>query len=70
MSVPAGHGKHEPKPDEDEPDEWDQRIERSGCASEHYKLQDCFHEHHDWRKCSSEVHCPTECSGLILDDGI
>jgi len=70
MSTPAGHVKREPKPDDDEPDEWEQRIERSGCASEHYKLQDCFHKYHDWRKCTIEVHCPSERARLILDECI
>jgi cytochrome c oxidase assembly factor 4 len=40
---------------EDEPDEWDLRIERGGCAQEHFKLQDCYMETKDWRKCKDEV---------------
>ena len=40
---------------DDELDEWDQRIQRGGCASEHEGLQNCYLEHHDWRKCRDEV---------------
>jgi hypothetical protein len=52
-SKPSGHEKHVSL--EDEPDEWEQRIDRGGCAKEHYKLQDCYMETKDWRKCKEEV---------------
>src|SRR5271170_6864126 len=54
-SKPSGHEKHVSK--DDEPDEWEQRIDRGGCSKEHYKLQDCYMETKDWRKCKDEV-CP------------
>lgn len=39
----------------------DQRIERSGCATENAKLQDCYYETHDWRKCTKEMMEFREC---------
>src|SRR5271169_1844189 len=56
-SKPSGHEKHVSL--EDEPDEWEQRIDRGGCAKEHYKLQDCYMETKDWRKCRKEVCAPS-----------
>lgn len=51
----SGHQKHVSTSPDDEPDEWEQRIERGGCAKEHYKLQDCYMDTKDWRKCKDEV---------------
>jgi len=53
MSNPSGHERHVQT--EDEPDEWEQRIDRGGCAKEHYKLQDCYMGTKDWRKCKEEA---------------
>jgi hypothetical protein len=53
---PSGHEKHVSTSQDDELDEWDQRIERGGCAKEHFKLQDCYLGTKDWRKCKAEVH--------------
>jgi cytochrome c oxidase assembly factor 4 len=51
----SGHEKHVSTSTDDEPDEWDERIERGGCAQEHFKLQDCYMASKDWRKCKGEV---------------
>ncbi|KAI5815221.1 mitochondrial genome maintenance protein mgm101 [Pyronema omphalodes] len=40
---------------DDEPDEWDKRINKTGCAEESDKLNDCFHDKKDWRLCKDEV---------------
>ncbi|SPO07553.1 uncharacterized protein DNG_10248 [Cephalotrichum gorgonifer] len=40
---------------EDEPDAWEERINRTGCAAENAKLTDCWHETKDWRQCSAEM---------------
>jgi len=55
MSSPSKHGKHVGNSNDDEPDEWESRIERGGCAKEHYKLQDCYLDTKDWRKCKDQV---------------
>lgn len=54
-SSSSGHEKHILTSQDDEPDEWDARIERGGCAQEHYKLQDCYMDTKDWRKCKDQV---------------
>ncbi|ODV85608.1 hypothetical protein CANARDRAFT_28370 [[Candida] arabinofermentans NRRL YB-2248] len=41
--------------DDDEPDEWDKRINKTGCAEENLKLQLCHADTNDWRKCLDEV---------------
>lgn len=68
MSLPSGHEKHISNSSDNEPDEWDIRIEKGGCAREHYKLQDCYIENKDWRKCKEEV-CPLY-PHLIVDGSI
>jgi cytochrome c oxidase assembly factor 4 len=40
---------------DEEPDEWEERIKRGGCAEEHFKLQNCYSDTKDWRKCKIEV---------------
>lgn len=55
MSEPSGHQKHVSTSNDDEPDEWDMRIQKGGCAKEHFKLQDCYMDTKDWRKCKNEV---------------
>jgi len=44
-----------PTEDDDEPDEWDKRIIKTGCAEENTKLTDCYWEKKDWRKCQDEM---------------
>lgn len=41
--------------EEEEEDFFNVTIMRSGCAVEHYALQDCFADKGDWRKCGSEM---------------
>lgn len=41
--------------EEEEEDFFNVTIQRSGCAKEHYALQDCFADTGDWRKCSKEM---------------
>ena len=44
------------QPEEDEVDEYDMIIERSGCAKEHFQLQDCYHDNdRKWAKCKEEM---------------
>jgi len=59
-SKPSGHEKHVSQ--DDEPDEWEQRIDRGGCSKEHYRLQDCYMETKDWRKCKDEVRTSNFCA--------
>ncbi|CAI4213442.1 unnamed protein product [Parascedosporium putredinis] len=47
--------------DNDEPDEWDQRIDRTGCADQNAKLTDCYFEHKDWRSCTAEMIAFQQC---------
>ncbi|KAI0477448.1 mitochondrial genome maintenance protein mgm101 [Xylariaceae sp. FL0804] len=42
------------QPQDDEPDEWDQRINSTGCSDENMKLTDCYFEKKDWRACKKE----------------
>ncbi|ODV74685.1 Coa4p CYBJADRAFT_171698 [Cyberlindnera jadinii NRRL Y-1542] len=41
--------------DDDEPDEWDKRINNTGCAAENLKLTLCHADTGDWRKCTKEM---------------
>ncbi|PKS10987.1 hypothetical protein jhhlp_002746 [Lomentospora prolificans] len=52
--------------DNDEPDEWDQRIDRTGCADENAKLTDCYYERKDWRACTAEMATPLQASRLLV----
>ncbi|EMG49881.1 COA4 Cytochrome oxidase assembly factor 4 [Candida maltosa Xu316] len=47
--------------DDDEPDEWDQRILKTGCHDENLKLQLCHADTGDWRKCLKEMQLFREC---------
>ena len=47
-------GKEEEEEEEEE-DFFNVTIQRSGCAKEHYALQDCFAASGDWRKCHREM---------------
>ncbi|PYI33867.1 hypothetical protein BP00DRAFT_96530 [Aspergillus indologenus CBS 114.80] len=40
--------------DDDEPDEWEKRINRTGCADEQMTLNDCVYQKKDWRSCQKE----------------
>eukprot|EP00037_Helgoeca_nana_P021101 m.212133 g.212133 ORF g.212133 m.212133 type:complete len:88 (-) comp25518_c0_seq1:46-309(-) len=41
--------------EEGEVDPWEQRINSTGCAPQHYALQDCYSETGDWRKCQEHM---------------
>jgi len=47
------HTNHEEA--DEEPDEWDQRITKTGCSEENLKLTDCYWEKKDWRACKDEM---------------
>ncbi|RKO95174.1 hypothetical protein CAUPRSCDRAFT_486, partial [Caulochytrium protostelioides] len=47
--------------DDDEEDEWDARIRRTGCFPQHEALQDCYYEKKDWRRCRDEMAAFREC---------
>ena len=54
-------GTDEEEEEEEEEDFFNVTIHRSGCAKEHYTLQDCYAEKGDWRKCTSEMTGFREC---------
>ena len=41
--------------DQEEEDPFYTMLERSGCAKQHYTLQDCMIDKKDWRQCQEEV---------------
>ncbi|KRX22648.1 Neuropathy target esterase sws [Trichinella nelsoni] len=45
----------------DDVDQFDKLLEKSGCAKEHYVLQECYAEHKDWRKCKKEIDALRKC---------
>ncbi|KEZ42192.1 hypothetical protein SAPIO_CDS6265 [Scedosporium apiospermum] len=47
--------------DDDEPDEWEQRIDKTGCAAENAKMTDCYFERKDWRACAAELAAFQQC---------
>ncbi|KAL2119903.1 hypothetical protein VTJ04DRAFT_6864 [Mycothermus thermophilus] len=47
--------------DDDEPDEWDKRIIRTGCSEENARLTDCYWEKKDWRECKDEMQKFRDC---------
>ncbi|KAI4814738.1 cytochrome c oxidase assembly factor 4 homolog, mitochondrial [Pseudochaenichthys georgianus] len=47
--------------DEDEDDPVDRMISRTGCAEQHYAVQECMGEHQDWRICKSQVQTFKDC---------
>ncbi|KAL8861476.1 MAG: hypothetical protein Q9178_002000 [Gyalolechia marmorata] len=57
---PMGDGKpiHNEGEDE-EKDEWDQRIFSTGCSNEQSKMNDCYFDKKDWRACKDETHLKT-----------
>ncbi|KAI4098347.1 MAG: hypothetical protein LQ339_006498 [Xanthoria mediterranea] len=40
--------------EDEEKDEWDQRIFSTGCSNEQNKMNDCYFEKRDWRACKDE----------------
>lgn len=49
---------------DDEPDEWDQRILKTGCYEENLALQLCHADRGDWRKCLGEMEAFRKCWDL------
>ncbi|GMM36701.1 Coa4 protein [Saccharomycopsis crataegensis] len=47
--------------DDDEPDEWDKRIIKTGCAKENFDLQICYADKRDWRQCTKEMEVFRNC---------
>ncbi|CAB4432139.1 hypothetical protein RhiirA5_476850 [Rhizophagus irregularis] len=45
----------------DEPDEYEERIIKTGCAKENEELQICFADKKDWRLCQKELNNFKEC---------
>ena len=47
---------------EDEVDEFELTIERSGCAAESYAMQDCYHDNNRrWAACKEEMESFRQC---------
>ncbi|KAF3158319.1 hypothetical protein TWF106_005906 [Orbilia oligospora] len=44
-----------PKDDSRDDDEWDIRIQKTGCAWENENLQICFDKNKDWRVCQKQL---------------
>lgn len=67
----AGKGVHQEKLEnltEEEKDEYDIMLDKSGCAKFHYALQDCYFEHNDWRKCQKEMADFKKCNDQQIKD--
>ncbi|KAI3629955.1 hypothetical protein MIR68_011390 [Amoeboaphelidium protococcarum] len=47
--------------DEEETNEYEQRINASGCAAQNEQLQECYLKYKDWRKCKEEMMRFKEC---------
>ncbi|CAG8561787.1 11654_t:CDS:2 [Rhizophagus irregularis] len=57
----------------DEPDEYEERIIKTGCAKENEELQICFADKKDWRLCQKELNNFKECwkrKGYLLDNSL
>ncbi|KAK9477355.1 hypothetical protein V1514DRAFT_334176 [Lipomyces japonicus] len=55
LSKNSTHNQPVSNDDNDEPDEWDKRIEKTGCSAENTRLTDCYADGRDWRKCVKEM---------------
>ena len=53
---------------DDEPDEWDVRISKTGCFAENEALQLCHADTGDWRKCIKEMQAFRECWAKHAND--
>ncbi|KIW19569.1 hypothetical protein PV08_00142 [Exophiala spinifera] len=47
--------------EDDELDEWDQRIFSTGCAEEQLRMNDCYYDKKDWRLCRNEMEAFRQC---------
>lgn len=57
--TPQPSSSAEPVPDD--PDEYNDRIRRTGCFEENEALQLCYYDRKDWRACSAEMQRFREC---------
>ncbi|XP_029107255.1 cytochrome c oxidase assembly factor 4 homolog, mitochondrial-like [Scleropages formosus] len=57
---PSPHNRSRPK-DEEEEDLVDRIVGRTGCAGQHYAVQECMAEHQDWRRCQEQVQSFKDC---------
>ena len=55
VDVEKENYEEEEEEEEEEEDMFDKMVTKSGCAEEHFALQDCHFEHKDWRKCTEEM---------------
>lgn len=46
---------------DEEPDDWDKRIIKTGCAEENLALTLCHADTNDWRKCRKEMEAFKQC---------
>lgn len=60
-----GHGRNrrslEKDEDEEGEDPVDAMISRTGCAAQHWELQECMAAQQDWRHCQPQVQAFREC---------
>ena len=57
----CNEGPYTPETEEEE-DEFDLIIERSGCAKENFALQDCYHDNdRRWVACKDEMESFKQC---------
>ncbi|XP_019849492.1 PREDICTED: coiled-coil-helix-coiled-coil-helix domain-containing protein C550.01c-like [Amphimedon queenslandica] len=70
--VPAPHRRYSDPTDKDganpeggeaeELDQYEASLLKSGCAKEHYQLQECYYDHgNDWRKCQEQMKLFKDC---------
>ncbi|KAI1619041.1 hypothetical protein EDD36DRAFT_427699 [Exophiala viscosa] len=51
----------ETKAEDEELDDWDQRIFSTGCAEEQLRMNDCYYDKKDWRACKNEMEAFRQC---------
>ncbi|OXB53985.1 hypothetical protein ASZ78_010109 [Callipepla squamata] len=57
-----GHAWSRPKSqEEEEEDPVDALVSRTGCAAQHWALQECMAEKRDWRHCQAQVQAFRQC---------
>ncbi|KAK6341751.1 hypothetical protein TWF696_008815 [Orbilia brochopaga] len=59
--IPNGH-------EDDVPDEWNERIQKTGCSEENERLQICFSQYKDWRVCQKQLQEFRDCWGKHMAD--
>ncbi|XP_031461972.1 cytochrome c oxidase assembly factor 4 homolog, mitochondrial [Phasianus colchicus] len=57
-----GHAWSRPKSqEEEEEDPVEAMVTRTGCAEQHWALQECMAEQRDWRRCQAQVQAFRQC---------